>query len=442
MSEEAIRKLRRHFILVTTLTIAVVITVIALLIYVTNREIALKTIREELNFIIENNGDLPESKDTDGTNENQDNSGVVRFLDEIFGNSPAYNQTEMPYSARYFAVLYDENGDISKVKTGHIASVSEEEARSYGNYALEHKSFGHVNNYYYKWETEDNGTTIVVYLEATSTILANNRIFYLSLFVILLGVLITNLVSRAFAKRAIAPEIRNAELQKQFITNASHELKTPLAVIRANTEMEEMTSGQTEWTESTMRQVERMDGLIKNLVLVSRASEQSTHLAVDNVNVSNAVSETVENFTSLVKHENKTLTKNVPDGITMRADESQIRQLTSLLMDNAIKYCDENGEIRVDLLQKGKGIQLVISNSYAEGANVDYSRFFERFYRKDASHNTDRGGYGVGLSIAEAICSAYRGSISADWKKGIISFTCILKQVPIPTGTGKDRKQE
>lgn len=430
MSEEAIRKLRRKFILVSTLSMAIVMTTIALLIYLSNLALAQRTIRQEMNLIIENYGDLPENEEI---TIQQDSSGVIRFLDEIFGNSDTYNEAEMPYSLRYFAVIYDENGELTDVKTSHIASVTEAEAESYGEYALQHRSFGHVDNYYYEWRVLDSGDTIVVYLEASQTMVSNNRILYLAMILIVIGVLCTLFISRIFANRAIAPEVKNAELQKQFITNASHELKTPLAVIRANTEMQEMLSGETEWTQSTMRQVERMDGLIKNLVLIARADEQSTHLTTDDVNVTHAVTETVDNFVSLIEHEQKTLTRNIPDGITMRADESQIRQLTSLLMDNAIKYCDDNGEVKVDLSQRGKGIQLVVSNSYAEGANTDYSRFFERFYRKDQSHNTDKGGYGVGLSIAEAICSQYKGSISADWKKGIISFTCYLKQAPVPS---------
>ena len=97
-------------------------------------------------------------------------------------------------------------------------------------------------------------------------------------------------------------------------------------------------------------------------------------------------------------------------------------------MDNAIKYCDDEGEISVSLFQKGRGIMLVISNTYKEGAKVDYQRFFERFYRQDESHNTDnRSGYGIGLSIAENIVEQYRGVIRADWKEDVIYFKCMLK---------------
>ena len=112
----------------------------------------------------------------------------------------------------------------------------------------------------------------------------------------------------------------------------------------------------------------------------------------------------------------------------MLADSSKIRQLTTLLVDNAVKYCDEGGKIEVTAgqIKNGRGAALTVSNSYAEGADVDYSRFFERFYRQDSSHNIDKGGYGIGLSLAESICSQYGGDIRAQWKDGVISFICQL----------------
>ena len=102
--------------------------------------------------------------------------------------------------------------------------------------------------------------------------------------------------------------------------------------------------------------------------------------------------------------------------------------LASLLIDNAFKYCDENGRVTftLDTLKKGRTLRMICSNSYAEGASVDYSRFFDRFYREDSSHNSDKGGYGIGLSIAESICQQYGGSIDVSWKDGEISFTCLL----------------
>lgn len=227
----------------------------------------------------------------------------------------------------------------------------------------------------------------------------------------------------------VQPEINNAEIQKEFITNASHELKTPLAVIRANTEVEQMINGENEWNQSTMRQVDRMTGLIQNLVMVSRAQEKENNSERKKINVSAALQETSDTFLPVAVQNGKKLEKEIQENVMMMANESQICQLSSLLIDNAIKYCDDGGTIRVTLTQKGRSpVRLDVSNNYAKGGDVDYARFFERFYRQDKSHNIEKGGYGIGLSIAQAIVEQYKGSsIDAAWKDGIITFTCLLK---------------
>ena len=136
--------------------------------------------------------------------------------------------------------------------------------------------------------------------------------------------------------------------------------------------------------------------------------------------------DTADTFAPVATQDGKELVQEIEENVRLVADEAAIRQLASLLLDNAIKYCDDGGKVVAHLSKKGRGIRLVVSNTYAAGESVDYSRFFERFYREDSSHNTEKGGYGIGLSIAESIVSSYNGSISASWKNGMISFTCIL----------------
>ena len=223
---------------------------------------------------------------------------------------------------------------------------------------------------------------------------------FTSITLLAMGLIITWIVVRAISLRAIAPEIRAAELQKRFITDASHELKTPLAVIKANTEMEEIISGETEWTQSTLRQVDRMNGLIKDLVTISKSQEREKSELSD-VDISAVVKEAVDTFASVAKRDEKELANNIDDNVHMLCSGEDIRQLTALLVDNAIKYCDEKGSITVNLSQKSKKVKLTVSNTYKDGANVDYDKFFERFYREDKSRNIDKGGYGIGLSIAQ-----------------------------------------
>ena len=242
--------------------------------------------------------------------------------------------------------------------------------------------------------------------------------------------LITLIPVIGLSKRAVAPEIENSRRQEQFLTNASHELKTPLAVISSNTEMEEIVSGENEWTQSTIRQVDRMNSLIQNLVMISKSRELEGRTEPLKINASEAVAQTARDFVSHAETEGKTLKQDVAPDLELVADGSRLRQLTMILLDNAVKYCDQNGNIAIRLEPAAKwgkkGIRLTVSNDYAAGKDVDYTRFFDRFYREDKSHNIDSGGYGIGLSIAEHICEQYKGSIRADWRDGTISFICDL----------------
>ena len=447
MNKHDIHKLKLKFIGISMVSVILVMCLLAGLIYAGNLIMTRRTIHRTLDYIVENDGELRQwndagnSDDDADSDSNTDNSekpyraarkiadrgAFDEFIDDIFKSGSMYQSPEFTFSTRYFAIIYDAAGNVNEVKANHIAAVTPEEIEEYGKIALEkNRSFGREENYYYRVDHRDDGTCIVAYLDCRDTLMSNNRLLSVAILLIGLGMIIAFILVWVLSNRAIRKEIRNAELQKQFLTNASHELKTPLAVIRANTEMQEMLGGENEWTDSTKRQIDRMNGLIGNLVMITRADENAAATAED-VDITKALNETTDTFSSMAKSNNITLENKVEDNIHMRANESQIRQLCSLLVDNAIKYCDPEGEIIVTAAQKGKGMVLTVSNSYAEGENTDYNRFFERFYRKDESHNVDKGGYGIGLSIAESLVEQYNGTISADWKKGMISFTCVLK---------------
>jgi signal transduction histidine kinase len=232
-----------------------------------------------------------------------------------------------------------------------------------------------------------------------------------------------------FSKRAIRPEIENARRQQQFMTNASHELKTPIAVIRANTEVTEMLSGETEWTRSTISQVDRLEALVGDLMAIIRDQEEASgDSELGEVDVTAVVGKAANSFKSVAQQGGIELSTELAEGVALRGNAATIEQLTCLLMDNAIKYCDAHGTVEVKLAPSllGRGCTLAISNDYAQGADVDYRRFFERFYREDQSHGNQKG-MGIGLPVAQSICERYHGSIKASWKAGRITFTCQLK---------------
>lgn len=351
---------------------------------------------------------------------------MFRSLSDFFGTGNIFHRNaNVDELTHYFAVLYDADGNLEAVKNSFTNSLDVNEAEYYASVAIkQHGNSGSYGGFYYKVAERAGGGTIIVYVDYSGELSTTLRIYYMVVSLLTFGTLIVFLVMCAISLRIVRPEVENSERQKQFITNASHELKTPLAVIRANTEMQEMFGGSNEWTQSTLRQVSRMDGLIRNLVMIARSQENATGVDLIWIDASKPVRETAESFKPVAESESKTLEVQVEDGISLLSEDSLLRQLTSLLTDNAVKYCDDGGTITVALSRQGRNVHLSTSNSYAEGAGVDCSRFFDRFYREDGAHNTDRGGYGIGLSVAETIVRQMHGKISASWKDGVITFTC------------------
>ena len=190
-----------------------------------------------------------------------------------------------------------------------------------------------------------------------------------------------------------------------------------------------MLNGKSQWTDNILKQVRRQSQLINDLIMLSKMGERSlADITLVDLDVSQQVQTAVQAFDALAKDQGKTLTAKIRPGIHVTADQKCLYEIVSILLDNAVKYCDDQGTVQVTLSGKklGKGAVLTVSNQYAAGKDVDYTRFFERFYRGDESHNSDQAGYGIGLSMAEELVQLLKGSISMAYKNGIITFTVTL----------------
>ena len=448
MNERAIRKLRIKFMISATTAYMAAMLFMGGLVYATNAVVTNKQINSILSFIAENKGEVPdpeglfdeESQEAEATakGEEEDSSEGADTLEnfnsismgDIFATEGLrINSPDFLYSLRFFSVLFDAEGEVVDKKMSHISSVSEEDAVEIAKRILHrHFTYGSTGIFSYKKESLENQSTIVVCLDSRSQLATSSRLLYSTLIILGFGFFIVLTIVRLSSYQIIQPEIQNAKRQEQFITNASHELKTPLAVIRANTEVEQLINGENEWNQSTLKQVDHMTGLIQNLVMIARSQEQEKGGILQEVDATKVLEETADTFVPVAQQSGKTLVKELDPGIVFFGEEGDLRQLSTLLLDNAIKYCDENGQIQVCLGRKGRGqVRLVVSNSYAAGKDTDYHQFFDRFYRQDKSHNIDQGGYGIGLSIVESLVRKYRGDVTASWKDGTISFTCLLR---------------
>ena len=233
----------------------------------------------------------------------------------------------------------------------------------------------------------------------------------------LIGLAAVLLLLIVLSGRIVKPFAENYEKQKQFITDAGHELKTPLTIIDAYAEVLEMDIGENEWLQDIQHQTKRLAQLTNGLILLSRMEEQPQVEKIE-FPLSDMVQETLETFQALAKTQNKTLSGQIEPMLSMTGDEKAIQQLLGILLDNAVKYSDEGGRIELSLKKQKNAVQLSVFNTVEAISKEDLSHLFDRFYRADKSRNSGTGGYGLGLSIAASIVSSHKGKITASSPDG------------------------
>ena len=343
-------------------------------------------------------------------------------LPDIFGS----DSPETKYMTRYFAVVYDSDGDALRVFSDYIATVSAQQALYYASDAL---STGHMQGYYgdYRYCVKSGAAaSAVIFLNASPEQQSMKTLLTVSLMVAAASLLLGFALVAAFSKKAIAPYVRNMELQKQFITDAGHELKTPLTSISTSADVLKMENGDNEWVDNIQKQTVRMSKLVKNLVTLSRLDEGVPLPDMTEFSLSDAAWEAAEPFTMRAKAQGKSFSQSISPGLAMKGDMAAVQQLISILLDNAFKYSDENGEIRLSLYPQHKNNIIEVYNTCPPDSLGDIDRFFDRFYRADSSRKYD-GGTGIGLAIAKATAQALGGSINAETADGrSIDFKVIL----------------
>lgn len=389
---------------------------------------------ELLNMIIDNDGRFPEF-DPMGMKHDKpqnDSDNNVQPENRKPDRHKGFNE-ETKYQTRYFVVYADESEKITKVDTGHVAAVTSSQALEYGEEVLKSgKISGTSGNYRYKTGDTDKGK-MIVFMDCRSDAATKNRFLLVSCAIGAAGYILVCLLIIIFSKRAIRPVVESFEKQKQFITDAGHEIKTPLAIISANTEVLEMVSEPNEWTASIKNQITRLNGLLKELLSLAKMEEEKPALTMADFNISDAVYDAATPFATLAETKGKKLTIDVANGLTYHGDEGAIRQLVSILTENAVKYADDGGEITVKLFTShgGREIDLEVSNTCKEPPQGDLSKLFDRFYRDDSSRTRTKGekkgGYGIGLSIAQAIVRSHKSKISCKAENDMMIFTAQLK---------------
>lgn len=332
---------------------------------------------------------------------------------------------ETQFSTRFFTVWLDSDGKIVWVNVDAVFSISEAQARTYTEQALRKADErGWVSDYRYKVFSVPTGTA-VVFVNGSMHRMMTGRFLLTSALVFTACALAILLLFILLSKRAVRPIAESYEKQKQFITDANHELKTPLTLILTNLDIVESEQGGSEWLDDIRCEAERMGLLIQSLVTLARMDEDAAKLTFSSFDLSGCILDTVSEFAPAAAERGRTLSVQVEPSVPYLGDESLIRRLISVLLDNAVKYCDAGGEIRVQAF-KARHPVLLVENSCENVDQLPLDQLFDRFYRADPAR-TFNGSFGIGLSVAKAIVQDHHGEITAYRKRNTIGFRVDLK---------------
>lgn len=358
-----------------------------------------------------------------------ENSGAFPIEDFRFEKPfPDKFSPETPFESRYFTVEMKKDGTILKTNLGRIAAVDKYTAEEYGEeVGKKSKTGGFIANYRYRKEDLGGQNMMIIFLDCGKSLSTFYDFLITSLLVSVLGVGAVFVLLVFVSGRIVQPFALSYEKQKRFITDAGHEIKTPLTIIDADAAVLEMEAGENEWIQDIQKQTQRLKELTNDLIYLSRMEEKPGHIQMTDFPISEIAIETAESFQSIAKMQNKKFTYEIQPMAGYRGVPEEIRRLFSILLDNAMKYSDEQGAIFFQLKQRGKSICIIVFNTvdFIETEQLQY--LFDRFYRTDVSRNSQTRGYGIGLSIARAIVLAHKGKITVSSENGrTILFTVLL----------------
>ena len=386
-----LKKMRRKFILSAMTAVFTIVFILSALVNVSYFQITARQLDMTLHGIYE----------SERLREDPFKSG------QFPGRGP-FNEPmpEEPYMTRYFAVSFDGSGEVTHTS-----------------------SSGYYKGYRYLVERGEE-TSTAVFLNAVKEVALQKVLLTGCIAVSLLCMLLAFGIIVVLSRRAVDPYMRNIERQKRFITDASHEIKTPLTAIAASADVLAMEQEGNEWVETIQQQVQRLSKLVGSLVALSRLDEEQPLPEQADFSLSDVIWEIAEPVNSLAAAKGLRFSQQIEDGLTVHGDRNSMGQLVSILLENALKYTSPGGEIRLTAARAHRDIIMEVYNTCHLEDTAHLDRLFDRFYRPDESRSSGTGGNGIGLSIARAIAEAHRGSITARSESGEdITFRVKLRAV-------------
>ncbi len=402
-----IRKLKIKFIVLAMTALLCLLAVIVIGMNVINYNSVVEESDEILSYLSQNKGIFPEHNGNFGDRPNGN-----RFPP---GFSP-----ETAYESRYFSVLLSSSGEIISINTSQITSVDEEEAMEYAQKIADTGvTRGFTDDFRYYAYGEFDGTR-VLFLDCGRRLNSFNSFLVASIAMSLIGYIAVFIIVFVLSGKILRPIVESYEKQRQFITDAGHELKTPLTVINANLDLLEMELGDGNESLCDIRQqTKRLRTLTEDLVMLTRMEESERSLQKIDFPLSELVAEAAHPFGNMAVSQGKEFICTVQPLLTLNGNGKSIEQLVCILLDNALKYSPAGGKIALSLIKKNRSVYLTVFNTVQNEIKQDQlKRVFDRFYRTDNSRNSETGGHGIGLSVAKAIVTVHGGTIGASSQDG------------------------
>lgn len=416
-----INKLKKRFTLLATVSMFILMTVLVLIMNIVNFTSVISESDSVLDVLAQPNAPFS-GFDGKSSPPNIVDRPVKDFIPR--GMSP-----EVPYESRFFMAIVSNSGEIKESDLTRIVSVDEESAKEYIKTAVDSKKErGFIGQFRYS-KTSDDRITRILFLDCGRKLDAFRTFLWTSIGVGLFGCIIVFITFLFVSGRIVRPIGESYEKQKRFISDAGHEIKTPLTIINANLDLLEYDEKKEELSE-IRQQTKRLTDLTNNLVYLSKMEETEHREPKAEIILSEIVAETVNSFNILASSKNIELVSDIVPDISVSASPEAIRQLISVLLDNAVKYSPECRKVKICLSVCKKNAALSVLNETEEKiSNDDLLHVFDRFYRMDASRNSETGGHGIGLSIAKAVADSCGGNISAGTQTG--NDFCVMVSLPI-----------
>ena len=413
-----INRLRKKFIVAAIVAVFLVLALLIGAINVFNYRSLVSDADATLQILADNKGSFPRQM----FREQNRPSGMQLPPDEG-GGGPAFGRRggigELAYQSRFFTASFDEGG-LSSLNLESLVSLTEEEAAALAQsvYASGRER-GFSGEYRYRRASCD-GEILLLFLNCERELSTFRGFLYASIGVSLAGTLAVFLLLLPLSGRIVRPIAESYAKQKRFITDAGHELKTPITIIRADAEvLQSELDGENEWLADIRKQTQRLAELTADLIYLSRMEEENAALQMQPLSLSELVDETAQSFQALARSKGKRFSASVAPGLRVSGDEKALAKLVSILLDNAMKYSPEGGTVELTLEQSGRSARLSVKNSTAPMEKGNADRLFERFTREDRSRSSESGGFGLGLAIAKAVTEAHRGRIRAESEDGL-----------------------